>query len=140
MTEKRLLVLGENGVGKSNLLEAVELLCSLRSHRTSSDKDLIHWEQRSALINGQTIEGDTLSLELRTRGGRRAFRNDKQLGRQLDLLGSLRCVGFSALDLDLVRGEPFLRRQWLDRVVEQLEPVYADLIKRFFSSLDNAPK
>jgi DNA replication and repair protein RecF len=40
-------------------------------------------------------------------------------------------VGFSTLDLELVRGEPALRRQWLDRVVLQLEPLYADLLSRY---------
>ena len=53
------------------------------------------------------------------------------LSRQMDLLGSLRCVCFSALDLALVRGEPALRRQWLDRVVLQLEPVYGELLSRY---------
>ena len=58
-------------------------------------------------------------------------RRNGNAGTPLDLIGPLRCVGFSALDLDLVRGEPALRRQWLDRVVLQLEPVYSDLIGRY---------
>ena len=69
---------------------------------------------------------EKLELELRRHGGRQASRNGKLLGRQLDLLGPLRCVGFSALDLDLVRGEPSLRRNWLDKVVLQLEPIYSN--------------
>jgi len=47
------------------------------------------------------------------------------------LIGPIRSVGFSALDLELIRGEPALRRNWLDRIVQQLEPVYSDLIGRF---------
>ena len=43
----------------------------------------------------------------------------------------MRSVVFSALDLELIRGEPSLRRHWLDRIVQQLEPVYSDLIGRF---------
>ncbi|MEA5410572.1 DNA replication and repair protein RecF, partial [Synechococcus sp. BA-120 BA3] len=127
----RLLVIGSNGQGKSNLLEGVELLTSLRSHRCSIDRDLIGhghpWSRLSALTDG----ADSLQLELRRSGGRQAFRNGKRLERQLDLIGPLRCVGFSALDLDLVRGEPALRRQWLDRVVLQLEPVYGALLSRY---------
>jgi DNA replication and repair protein RecF len=127
----RLLVVGPNGEGKSNLLEAVELLGSLRSHRTGSDRDLIRHGQSSAVLRGGTASGDRLQLELRRQGGRRASRNGKLLERQHDLLGSLRCVGFSTLDLELVRGEPAIRRHWLDRVVLQLEPVYADLLSRY---------
>ncbi len=131
MTDKRLLIIGPNGIGKSNLLEAVELLGSLRSHRCSSDQDLIQWDQPQALIRAKANEHEILELELRRKGGRQARRNGKSLSRQLDLIGPLRCVGFSALDLDLVRGEPALRRQWLDRVVMQLEPIYADLTSRY---------
>jgi len=127
----RLLVIGRNGEGKSNLLEAVELLGSLRSHRSSADRDLIRQGERQALIAAETAAGDGLELELRRQGGRQARRNGKVLERQHELIGPLRCVGFSALDLELVRGEPALRRQWLDRVVLQLEPVYAELLSRY---------
>ena len=131
MEAPRLLVIGRNGEGKSNLLEAVELLGSLRSHRCSSDRDLIRQGQPAALIAAECSGADRLELELRRQGGRQARRNGRVLERQHELIGPLRCVGFSALDLDLVRGEPALRRQWLDRVVLQLEPVYAELLSRY---------
>ena len=124
-------MIGRNGVGKSNLLESVELLGSLRSHRASQDQDLIHWDANQAVLKARTADDDALELHLRRRGGRQARRNGKTLGRQLDLIGPLRCVGFCALDLLLVRGEPALRRQWLDRVELQLEPIYADLMGRY---------
>jgi DNA replication and repair protein RecF len=131
LTEPRLLVIGRNGEGKSNLLEAVELLTSLRSHRCSSDRDLIRHGEPGSRLRADSEEGDTWELQLRRSGGRLAVRNGKPLERQLDLIGALRCVGFSALDLDLVRGEPSQRRQWLDRVVLQLEPPYAALLSRY---------
>ena len=127
----RLLVLGRNGEGKSNLLEAVELLGSLRSHRASHDRELIQHREPSAKLTGTTGAGDSLVLELRRSGGRQAVRNGKVMERQHDLQGNLRCVGFSALDLELVRGEPALRRHWLDRVVLQLEPLYSELLSRY---------
>jgi DNA replication and repair protein RecF len=131
LREPRLLVVGANGEGKSNLLESVELLTSLRSHRCGSDRDLIRRGEAASHIRGTTVEGDDLELHLRRVGGRQALRNGKTLDRQMDLLGSLRSVGFSALDLALVRGEPALRRQWLDRVVMQLEPVYDALLRQY---------
>lgn len=138
-------MIGANGEGKSNLLEAVELLGSLRSHRSGHDRDMVRHGQSRALVRGWCgdVQGhgpggggpepslDQLELELRRQGGRQARRNGKALDRQLDLVGPLRCVGFSALDLELVRGEPAQRRQWLDRVVLQLEPVYAELLARY---------
>ncbi len=131
MTANRLIVIGPNGIGKSNFLEAVELLGSLRSHRSSKDQDLILWGEDHSVLTAITNHEETLSLELRRKGGRRAFKNGNPLSRHIDLIGPIRCVGFSSLDLDLIRGEPSLRRIWLDRVVQQLEPIYADLISRF---------
>jgi DNA replication and repair protein RecF len=127
----RLLVIGPNGEGKSNLLEGVELLASLRSHRCSSDRDMIGHGHPSSRLAATTGEGDELQLMLRRSGGREARRNGRLLERQLDLIGPLRSVGFSALDLELVRAEPALRRQWLDRVVLQLEPLYGSLLSRY---------
>lgn len=127
----RLLVIGSNGEGKSNLLEGVELLTSLRSHRCGSDRDLIRHGHPASRLRARTDEAEELELHLRRSGGRQALRNGKVLARQHELPGTLRCVGFSALDLDLVRGEPALRRQWLDRVVLQLEPLYAELLTRY---------
>ncbi len=131
LTEKRLLVIGSNGIGKSNLLEAVELIGSLRTHRTGNDQDLIKWGEKRALLKAIANDSECLEIELRRKGGRQVRRNEKILGRQLDLIGPLRCVCFSSRDLDLVRGEPSLRRNWLDKVVQQLEPIYCDLMSRY---------
>ncbi len=124
-------MIGPNGVGKSNLLEAVELLGSLRSHRSSSDHDLIYWHHDTATVSAINSEEEKISVEFKKGVGRKVYKNGKHLSRQLDLLGSIRCVGFSALDLTLVRGEPALRRHWLDRVVQQFEPIYGELTTRF---------
>ncbi len=124
-------MIGPNGVGKSNLLESVELLSSLRSHRSSNDQDLIFLEKDRATVHAITHYDEKIALELNKVGGRKVYRNGKLLARHQDLLGSLRCVGFSSFDLNLVRGEPSLRRFWLDRVVQQLEPIYGELTSRF---------
>ena len=112
-------------------MEAVELLSSLRSHRSNRNQDLILWDQEKACLTAITNDEQKLSLELNRKGGRKAFKNDKLLTRQVDLIGPIRGVGFSALDLELIRGEPALRRNWLDRIVQQLEPIYSDLTGRF---------
>ena len=126
-----MIVIGQNGVGKSNFLESVELLSSLRSHRSNRNQDLIYWDQDKASLTAKMEDDQKLSLELNRKGGRKAYKNEKLLTRQIDLIGPMRSVGFSALDLELIRGEPSLRRNWLDRIVQQLEPIYAELIGRF---------
>jgi DNA replication and repair protein RecF len=128
------ILVGDNAQGKSNLLEAVELLATLRSHRTSRDRDLIREGATIAQISAQ-LERDLsparLSLTLRSGTRRIVALNGENLRRQLDFLGILNAVQFSSLDLDLVRGGPDQRRNWLDALLIQLEPIYASILQQY---------
>ncbi len=128
------ILVGENAQGKSNLLEAVELLATLKSHRTSRDRDLVQQDQPVAQITA-SVRRDLgiadLSLVLRQAGRRTAILNGEKLRRQLDFLGALNAVQFSSLDLDLVRGGPGGRRDWLDTLLIQLEPIYAHILSQY---------
>jgi DNA replication and repair protein RecF len=128
------ILVGENAQGKTNLLEAVELLATLRSRRASRDRELVYQEERQAQI-AATVErlgvAHELVMELRS-SGRRSLKVDGQvLRRQADFLGQVNAVVFSSLDLELVRGGPEARRNWLDGVLLQLEPVYLGLVEQY---------
>jgi DNA replication and repair protein RecF len=128
------ILVGDNAQGKSNLLEAVELLSTLRSHRTSRDRDLIQDNADTGQIAGvldREIGSVDLSILLRQTGRRTVALNGQTQRRQLDFLGTLNTVQFSSLDLDLVRGSPDHRRHWLDGLLIQLEPVYAALLQQY---------
>ncbi|MBW4663820.1 MAG: DNA replication/repair protein RecF [Chroococcus sp. CMT-3BRIN-NPC107] len=128
------ILVGDNAQGKSNLLEAVELLATLRSHRNSRDRDLVRESelvgQISAIIERPNGISD-LSITLRRNGRRSVAKNSETLRRQLDFLGVLNAVQFSSLDLDLVRGGPEQRRHWLDTLLIQLEPIYAYILQQY---------
>ena len=132
------ILLGNNAQGKSNLLEAVELLATLKSHRTSRDKDLVRDEesvaQVSAVLKRETGVSE-LILTLRRNGRRTVNLNSENLRRQMDFLGVLNAVEFSSLDLDLVRGGPEGRRRWLDTLLVQLEPIYAHILQQYIHVL-----
>lgn len=128
------ILVGDNAQGKSNLLEAVELLSTLRSHRTSRDRDLIREGEPLSQITAQ-VERDLgpaeLSVLLRASGRRAVALNGETLRRHLDFLGTLNLVEFSSLDLDLVRGGPEQRRHWMDGLLIQLEPIYASILQQY---------
>ncbi|NMG21974.1 DNA replication/repair protein RecF [Brasilonema bromeliae] len=128
------ILVGNNAQGKSNLLEAVELLATLRSHRMARDRDLIQDGETIAMLVA-TLERQTgisdLSLTLRRNGRRTVALNGETLRRQMDFLGVLNAVQFSSLDLDLIRGGPEGRRNWLDTLLIQLEPVYAHILQQY---------
>ncbi|BCX12562.1 MAG: DNA replication and repair protein RecF [Thermosynechococcus sp.] len=132
------IVVGDNAQGKSNLLEAVEWLATLQSHRTHRDRDLIQQGQESAQIEAtlerQGIPVD-LAVSLRPLSGRVLRVNGCTVKRTAEFLGQLNVVEFSCLDLELVRGTPAIRRHWLDRILVQLEPLYSQLLQTYQKAL-----
>ncbi|NES21816.1 MAG: DNA replication/repair protein RecF [Symploca sp. SIO3E6] len=128
------ILVGNNAQGKSNLLEAVELLATLKSHRSVRDRELV-WEEAAVgeiRANLERAYGSVdLSITLRNQGRRTVALNRESLRRQMDFLGILNAVQFSSLDLELVRGAPERRRHWLDAILTQLEPIYAYILQQY---------
>lgn len=114
---------GANGQGKTNLVEAVEYLSRLGSHRVSSDAPLVRLDAEQAIVRGRVKAGlddaRSLLLEVEINPGRanRARINKAPLARTRDLLGVLRTVVFSPEDLAIVKGDPSDRRAFIDAVV-----------------------
>jgi DNA replication and repair protein RecF len=133
-TAPKTIILGENAQGKSNLLEAIELLATLKSHRVSKDHDFVAKGCPEAKIFGKVdrLHGEIdLALTLRNPGRRTASLNSENLKRQADFLGYLNAVEFSCLDLELVRGAPERRRLWLDGMLVQVEPLYGHILQSY---------
>jgi DNA replication and repair protein RecF len=137
-TTPKTVIVGNNAQGKSNLLEAILLLATLRSHRVSKDRDLVRngevmGEISASCLRSQSPESYPVELLMRMRNsGRRTLAiNGVTQARHLDFLGNLNAVMFSSLDLDLVRGSPESRRSWLDTVLIQLEPIYINLLQQY---------
>ncbi|AFY70136.1 DNA replication and repair protein recF [Thalassoporum mexicanum PCC 7367] len=128
------IIVGNNAQGKSNLLESVQLLATLKSYRVSRDRDLVQNNAAIAEINAscdRVFAPIELDLKLRSSGRRSLSVNGVRVGRQVEFLGQLNAVAFSSLDLDLVRGGPENRRNWLDSVLVQLEPIYASILQQY---------
>lgn len=133
-TAPKTILVGDNAQGKSNVLEAVELMATLRSHRGGRDRDLVQTDHPESIITAslQRLSGETkLGMTLRNSGRRTVAINGETQKRQLDFLGVINAVQFSSLDLDLVRGGPGERRRWLDVLLVQLEPVYAHILQQY---------
>ncbi|CAI9403632.1 DNA replication/repair protein RecF [Aestuariimicrobium sp. T2.26MG-19.2B] len=115
--------IGANGQGKTNLVEAVEYLSRLGSHRVSSDAPLVRLDAEQAIVRGRVkagrADGRSLLLEVEINPGRanRARINKAPLARTRELLGVLRTVVFSPEDLAIVKGDPSDRRAFIDAVV-----------------------
>jgi len=114
------LVIGGNGSGKSSLLESIGVFSTLSSPRAGSLKVLVRQGCDEAGARLETSEG--ASLEIHIRGGRAMLRSGGSTAQARDFLGRFRSVLFTPEDLDLVRGEPALRRRALDDLLVQIRP------------------
>ncbi len=118
-------LLGRNGQGKTNLVEAAGYVATLGSHRVASDAPLIKHGSTTAIIRaGVHRDGRDSLVELEIVAGRanRARLNRSVLSRPRDVLGTLRTVLFAPEDLALVKGEPTERRTFLDDLLVARQP------------------
>ncbi|MCM3896321.1 DNA replication/repair protein RecF [Gordonia sputi] len=119
---------GRNGFGKTNLLEALFYIATLRSHRVSSDAPLVRSGATSASV-GATVENAgrelAVSLQIAAEGSNKAWLNGSPCRRPREILGVLRAVLFAPEDLLLIRGDPSDRRRFIDELVAQRGPRWA---------------
>jgi DNA replication and repair protein RecF len=121
------VLVGPNGVGKTNLVEAAGYLATLGSHRVATDAPLIRRGAQRALVRGVVVhQGRELTIELEIAPGRaNRARVNRAPAKPRDVLGILRTVLFAPEDLALVRGDPGERRRFLDDLLVSRFPRYA---------------
>lgn len=119
------VVVGDNGAGKTNLLEAISYLATLRSFRGAPGEALVRVGAPQAVVRAEGVrEGRHILLEaeLRPTGRDRVQVNRQPLRRTRDLLGALQVTVFAPDDLALVKGGPQERREYLDDLLVALHP------------------
>lgn len=127
------LLVGRNGQGKTNLVEAIAYLATFSSHRVSADAALVRSGAPGAVIRAKAVEaGRERVIELEIIAGRanRAKLNRSPV-KTREILGIVRTVTFAPEDLALVKGDPAERRRFLDEIAIMRMPRYADLKSRY---------
>lgn len=122
------VLVGPNGMGKTNLLEALGYLATLGSHRVSTDQPLVRSGAETAIVRTAVVNGDRellVELEIVPGKANRARLGRAPARRARDILGVLRIVLFAPEDLALVRGDPGERRRYLDDLLVLRQPRYA---------------
>lgn len=127
------MFLGENAHGKTNLLEAIHTLALTKAHRTQKDKELIRWNEEYARIEGQIEKSNGLfSLEITiSERGKKAKYNSLEQQKLSDYIGALNIVMFAPEDLNIVKGNPGIRRRFLDIELGQIQPVYIHYLSQY---------
>jgi DNA replication and repair protein RecF len=126
--------IGDNGSGKTNIAESLIYLAFLSSHRVSNNTPLISLGNQQAIIRAEVQRDDrtlNIDLEINASKANRAQLNGNPTRSQREILGAIQIIYFSPEDLDLVRGEPGERRDFLDRLLVTRTPRLAAVISEY---------
>lgn len=121
------LLIGRNGQGKTNIVEAIYLLSLGKSFRTSKDKEMIKFEKENFYVGGNYSkqEREGLIEVVVSKGNKKGIKvNRIHIEKMYELLGNLNVVIFSPEDLRLVKEGPKERRNFIDREISQIIPRY----------------
>ena len=124
---------GNNGVGKTNILEAVCLASLGKSFRTGSDEEMIRFgKEEGTVILDYHVRGVThqIKIKLARNQGKKIFINETP-SKKKDLVGLFRTVIFTPDELQLVKGAPQVRRRFIDMEISQVSPRYYEEILRY---------
>jgi DNA replication and repair protein RecF len=130
------LLLGDNAQGKTNILEAIYLIATLRSFRGVGGAQMVRHGQKGYFVGGKVVGQGEHDTKMYWSSRERSLSLDAQPVRKLtDYLGVLRTVVFCTEDLQLVKGVARGRRRFLDLLLSQTYPAYLPLLQRYTRAL-----
>ena len=130
------VLLGDNAQGKTNILEAIYLMASLRSFRGVGGTQMVRHGAKGYFVGGKVIGQGTSEIKMYWSTSERKLSLNAQPVRKLsDYLGTLRVVVFCTEDLQLVKGTGRTRRRFIDLLLTQTDPSYLPLLQRYTRAL-----
>ncbi|MDE6138043.1 MAG: DNA replication and repair protein RecF, partial [Candidatus Gastranaerophilales bacterium] len=131
--KSKILIIGKNAQGKTNILESIYFLSTLKSPRTSNLLELINFQGEYFKLEADIIKSNT-DIDLYyaySTEKKREIKVNKVKSTTKDFKTVLKTVLFSTTDLLLLRGTPQDRRDWLDRAISQIYPAYDDRLSKY---------
>lgn len=132
LNSKKVLIIGKNAQGKTNILESIYFLSSLKSQRTSNNLELIKFGDKVLEIKAAVKKNTEIELDYYYDiDKKRELKVNKLKTRPKEFKSVLKTVLFSTTDLLLLRGNPQDRRDWLDEAISQIYPAYDDRLSKY---------
>ena len=121
------ILYGDNAQGKTNILEAIYMLATTKSHRSSKDKDIIRFDNDESHIRAEIIKNDInhrIDMHLRRNKNKGVAIDMLPIKRSAELFGLLNIIFFSPEDLTIIKDSPSERRRFIDMELCQLNKIY----------------
>lgn len=136
--ESRNIIVGENAQGKTNLIEAIYLTAFAKSFRTNNTADLISFGEAqgrvSTYLTSEDIEKN-INIVLRSDGKKMIKKDGKVIRKTTELLNNVVVIIFSPDDLRIIKDSPDRRRNFINRELSQMRPMYYDALRRYNEAL-----
>jgi DNA replication and repair protein RecF len=129
---------GRNGQGKSNLLEAIFFLCTLRSFRTAQIRDLRTIGQKNLAVCAEIKRHEwteLLEIEVTEEGQRRLKIDGKSINRASEFVKIMKAVAFAPNDITIINGSSIQRRRFMDMFISMMEPEYLTALHEYSLAL-----
>ena len=128
------ILYGDNAQGKTNILEAIFVSATTKSHKGSKDKEIIRFGQDEAHIRTILERDDAeyrIDMHLRSSKSKGIALDGQKLRRASDLIGKLNVVFFSPEDLSIIKNGPSERRRFMDMELCQLDQIYLNSLSKY---------
>lgn len=131
---KKILFIGKNAQGKTNLLEAIYYLSTLDSLRAKTDSELIKWGENISTLRAEIKKFDIdvdLDVTINPPARKKLKVNGLNKNKSSEFISNISTVCFTTNDLLLLRGTPEDRRKWLDLAISQIFPAYLERLSKY---------
>ena len=134
LNSNKVLIIGKNAQGKTNLLESIYYLSALDSLRAKSDNELIRWGENYCSIKAEVKKFDIdidLEIYINPPNRKKLKVNGLNKNKSSEFISNISTVCFTTNDLLLLRGTPDDRRKWLDLAISQIFPAYSERLAKY---------
>ncbi len=132
------IIYGDNAQGKTNLIEAIYLCATSKSHRSTFDKELIRLGEKEAHVFMEFYRNDikeSIDVHLKKKWKKGHSINKNPVKKLSELFGLIHVIMFSPEDLGLIKNGPKDRRRFIDIELSQLEPIYMHYLAKYHKVL-----
>lgn len=136
------LIYGNNGSGKTNILEAISVISNLKSFRNSNDRNMLKWNSEFYYCRGEVSEADYSRFEVgyyheNDQSRKKIKIDDQEIRKISEYYGKLMTVSFVPTDINILGSTPDIRRKYFDSVISKLSPDYINDLNRFRDILNS---
>jgi len=129
-------ITGDNGSGKTNILEAISIISNLKSFRNINDSNIIKWNNDSYYCSGEVLDSEyskfKVGYSIQNNKPKKKIKIDgAEIKKVSDYYGKLITVSFIPSDINIINGAPDIRRRYFDSVISKIFPDYIDELNKY---------